>query len=384
MVEETGDDTGDDTGDETGDEETGDDLAAEVDRLRESSARFRRALSRLGDALASTHDRATMVNALLITTAEFLKAPSAVFYGVVTGAQRLRAVDSVGVDGDVGDVEPGTGVAGLAGHRGTTALWPAGDGGIGGDIDPLVLVATPAPSEPVGDATTAVAVPVRSGGHPFGVLGFYGRTVDGPYDASDVEALAILVRQAETSIENTFLYDEAIRLSITDGMTGLWNRRHFDLRMESELSRAIRFSEPFGVVFTELDQMKTVNDTHGHQAGDTVLIELARRLTEATRDVDVVARWGGDEFTLLLPNTGVAGAILLAEKVRHAVASEPFRVEGAELHITISVGVAAYPEHGSSGKDMVAAADAAMYRAKAGGRNRVEHAKVAQEPGGER
>ena len=363
-------------------EETGYDLAAEVESLRASSARFRRALSRLGDALASTHDRAAMVNALLITTAEFLEAPSAVFYGVVTGAQRLRALDTVGIDGEVGDLAPGTGVAGLAGHNGTTAIWRAGDTVDG--LGPRALVASPAPSEPVGDATTAVAVPVRSGGHPFGVLGFYGRTIDRPYDASDVEALAILVRQAETSIENTFLYDEAIRLSITDGMTGLWNRRHFDLRMESELSRAIRFSEPFAVVFTELDQMKAVNDTHGHQAGDTVLIELARRLTEATRDVDLVARWGGDEFTLLLPNTGVAGAIRLAEKVRHAVASEPFRVEGAELPITISVGVAAYPEHGSSGKDLVAAADAAMYRAKAGGRNRVEHAKVAQKPGGER
>ena len=360
-------------------------LEAEVHRLRASAAQFRRALSRLGDALASTHDRAVMVNALLLTTAEFLGAPTAVFYGMVAGASRLRALDSVGVDGEAPDVTPGEGVAGTAGAAGTTALWPAGTGGSAAEADhPTVAVEAPAPSEPAGGATTAVAVPVRSGGHPFGVLGFYGRTVDRPYDASDVEALAILVRQAETSIENTFLYDEAIRLSITDGMTGLWNRRHFDLRMESELSRAIRFSEPFAVVFTELDQMKAVNDTHGHQAGDTVLIELARRLTEATREVDVVARWGGDEFTLLLPNTGIGGAIRLGEKVRSAVADEPFQVEGAALHITISVGVAAYPEHGSSGKDLVAAADAAMYRAKAGGRNRVEHAKVSEPPGGER
>jgi len=360
-------------------EATGDDLQAEICRLRQSAAKFRRALGRLSDALASTHDRSVMVNALLLTTAEFLGAPAAVFYATVAGATPLRAVITFGVDGDAADVRPGEGVAGAADSTGTAAVWPAAlaDGA-------SVGVENPAPGEPVGSATTAVALPVNSGGHPFGVLGFYGRSPDRPYEASDVEALIILVRQAETSIENTFLYDEAIRLSITDGMTGLWNRRQFDLRMESELSRAVRFTEPFAVVFIELDQMKAVNDNHGHQAGDTVLIELSRRLTEATREVDLVARWGGDEFTLLLPNTGVAGAIRLAEKVRSAVADEPFPVESAELNITISVGVAAFPEHGSSGKDLVAAADAAMYRAKAGGRNRVEHAKVSETPGGER
>ena len=366
----------------TGEDLAAEDLAARVRRLEDDAARFREALNRLGAALASTHDRPVLVDALLQTTTDFLGARAAVFYGVVTGAQRLRAVDSVGVEGELPDVEPGEGVAGAAGRTGRAAVWPA-SAGADGDSAPTP-VERPSPAEPVGDASTAVAIPVRSGGHPFGVLGLYGRAADRPYGASDVEELAVLVRQAETSIENTFLYDEAIRLSITDGMTGLWNRRHFDLRLESELSRAIRFSEPFAVVFTELDQMKAVNDTYGHQAGDTVLIELARRLTEATREVDVVARWGGDEFTLLLPNTGVAGAIRLAEKVRHAVASEPFRVEGGELNITISVGVAAYPEHGSSGKDLVAAADAAMYRAKAAGRNRVEHAKVTGTPGGQR
>lgn len=363
---------------------TGEDLSGEVRRLEESAARFRQALHRLGDALGSTHDRSAMVDALLLTTAAFLDAPRAVFYGVVTGAQRLRAIDSAGVDGDIADLQPGEGLAGAAGRTGRPALWSAGGHTTGEASASATAVEMPSPAEPVGDASTAVAVPVRSGGHPFGVLALYGRTVDRPYDASDVDELAVLVRQAETSIENSFLYDEAVRLSITDGMTGLWNRRHFDLRLESELSRAIRFSEPFAVVFAELDQMKAVNDTHGHQAGDTVLIELARRLTDVTREVDLVARWGGDEFTLLLPNTGVAGAIRLAEKIRQAVASEPFRVEGAELNITVSVGVAAYPEHGSSGKDLVAAADAAMYRAKAGGRNRVEHAKVGETPGGTR
>ena len=331
-------------------------------RLRE----FRHALARLGDVLASTRDRPRMISALLETTTTYLGAPAGVFYIVVAGSERLRPVEKVGTaaDAPVGELTGGTGLAGAASQAGAAVRWPSADAQGPSSLEP----------EP---GAGAVAIPLRSGGHPFGVLAYYGRS--NPFDEEDVDSLEILVRLAETAIENSFLYEEAVRLSLTDGMTGLWNRRNFDLRLESELSRAVRFSEPFAVVFVELDQMKLVNDRHGHQAGDTVLIELARRLTEAVREVDVVARWGGDEFTLLLPKTGLAGALLLAEKIRAAVGNAPFRIETGALDITISVGVAAYPEHGSSGKDLVAAADAAMYRAKAGGRNRVEHA-VAGEP----
>ncbi|HTJ73742.1 MAG TPA: GGDEF domain-containing protein [Acidimicrobiales bacterium] len=324
-------------------------------RLRD----FRQALTRLGEVLASTRDREVMISALLEASAAYLGAPAAVFYLIVAGSERLRPLETTGTATGVGDLAPGQPcLAGAAARSGTTVLWPqAGE------------AATPCPDEPAAGAG-AVAIPLRSGGHAFGVLAYYGRNV--PFDDEDVDSLVVLVRLAETAIENSFLYEEAVRLSLTDGMTGLWNRRNFDLRLESELSRAVRFSEPFAVVFVELDQMKVVNDSYGHQAGDTVLIELARRLTEAVREVDVVARWGGDEFTLLLPKTGLAGALALAEKIRAAVANSPFEIDTGSLDITISVGVAAYPEHGDAGKDLVAAADAAMYQAKARGRNRVE------------
>ena len=337
-------------------------------RLRE----FRHALARLGDVLASTRDRQVMVSALLETTTSYLGAAAGVFFIVVAGSERLRPMERVGaaVDAPVGELAGGEGLAGAAAQTGAAVLWPGDERS---DVQP-------SPTEPSAGAG-AMAIPLRSGGHPFGVLAYYGRP--SPFEAEDVDSLEILVRQAETAIENSFLYEEAVRLSLTDGMTGLWNRRNFDLRLEAELSRAVRFSEPFAVVFVELDQMKLVNDRHGHQAGDTVLIELARRLTEAVREVDVVARWGGDEFTLLLPKTALPGALLLAEKIRGAVTNAPFRVDSGPLDITISVGVAAYPEHGSSGKDLVAAADAAMYRAKAGGRNRVEHALAGHQTGGD-
>ena len=311
-----------------------------------------------------------MVSALLETTTTYLDAPAGVFFVAVAGSERLRPMEKVGAatESPVDELVGSVGLAGAASRVGAAVLWPR-------DGDD----AKPAPGEPDPGAAAA-AIPLHSGGHPFGVLAYYGR--DTPFDDEDVDSLEILVRQAETAIENSFLYEEAVRLSLTDGMTGLWNRRNFDLRLEAELSRAVRFSEPFAVVFVELDQMKAVNDRHGHQAGDTVLIELARRLTEAVREVDVVARWGGDEFTLLLPKTGLAGALLLAEKIRSAAGDAPFRVDSGSIDITISVGVSAYPEHGSSGKELVAAADGAMYRAKANGRNRVEHA-AAGDTGGE-
>ena len=225
----------------------------------------------------------------------------------------------------------------------------------------------PSGSEPAAEAETALAIPVRSGSNPFGVLAYYGRGQPRPYDRDDVAMLAALVRQAEIAIDSSFLYDEATRLSLTDGLTGLWNRRHLALRIEAELSRAVRFGEPFSVLYCDLDGFKPVNDTLGHSAGDTVLIETARRLTDATREVDIVARPGGDEFTLLLPKTGLAGALRLADKIRTAIGDRPFELDGTAVNVSVSVGVAAYPEHGSSGKDLLAAADSALYRAKAGG-----------------
>jgi diguanylate cyclase (GGDEF)-like protein len=339
-----------------------------VDDPRTRLRDFRHALSRLGDVLAATRDRHVIISALLESTTAYLCAPAGVFYLVVPGSERLRPMETTGPAGAV--IEMGGGsdsLAAAAARAGAPVLWPRD----GAD-------AVPSAEEPPAGAG-AMAVPLRSSGHPFGVIAYYGRAV--PFDDEDVDSVAILVRQAETAIENSFLYEEAVRLSLTDGMTGLWNRRNFDLRLESELSRAVRFSEPFAVVFVELDQMKSVNDRHGHQAGDTVLIELARRLTEAVREVDVVARWGGDEFTLLLPKTALPGALLLAEKIRAAVDNNPFVIDSGTLHITISVGVAAYPEHGDAGKALVAAADAAMYRAKARGRNCVEHALVGDRDG---
>lgn len=337
--------------------------------LEQAGSEFRRVLMRLGDALAATHDRPAMVSAVLETSILYLGTEAGVFYSAVAGSDRLRPLASFGAVGDdPPDLRRGEGVAGAAAARGEVVVWPGHD------------APHPSPSEPAPGSLTAVAVPVRSDGHPFGVLALYGRANGLPVSGADVETLQSLVRQAETAVDNSYLYDEAKRLSLTDGLTGLWNGRHFDLRLGEEVSRAVRFGDDhFALVLADLDDFKRVNDSYGHPVGNSVLVELARRLMESTREVDVVARLsgGGDEFALLLPRTGLAGALRLADKVRARVVDEPFRVDGLQLPIVVSLGVATYPEHGSSEKDLKAAADGALYRAKHLGGNRVEHAKAA-------
>ncbi|MGH9190581.1 MAG: GGDEF domain-containing protein [Acidimicrobiales bacterium] len=303
---------------------------------RHTAIAFRRSLVALGDALRSTADRADMVSALLRYGAEYLGTPVAIYFATVTGTSSLRPTDRVGATAASREV--------VSGH--------------------------------------GLAVPVRPGGQLQGVVAFYGRPEAEPFSPDDVESLAILVRQTETAIDTAYVREEAMRLSLTDGLTGLWNRRHLDLALESELSRSVRFGEPFSVLFCDIDDFKAINDARGHQAGDAVLVELGRRLVDATREVDVVTRFGGDEFTLLLPRTGTAGALQLAAKIREAVSGPGIRLDPGELHVTISIGVATAPEHGSSGKELVAAADAALYRAKRGGGDRVERASVGMSSGG--
>jgi diguanylate cyclase (GGDEF)-like protein len=321
---------------------------------------FGQVLIRLGEVLAATHDRPAIISAVLETTALAVAARAAVFYGATPGGGTLEGRISYGDAAEGIELAAGEGLAGAAERDVAVVLWP-------GPVEPSQREPDP--------AAAAAALPVRSGNRVLGVLAVYGPMSGRPFSDDEVQMLETLVRQAEIAIDNSFLYDEATKQSITDGLTGLWNRRLFDLRTAEELQRAIRFQEPFAVLMVDIDHFKAVNDEHGHQAGDAVLIELARRLTEATREVDVVTRYGGEEFALILPKTGVDGAMRLAEKIKEAMVAEPFAAGDALVPVSVSIGVAAYPDHGLSVPEIISAADAALYRAKAGGRDRVEEAR---------
>ncbi|MDQ1502452.1 MAG: two-component system, cell cycle response regulator [Actinomycetota bacterium] len=338
----------------------GDQLHGTARDLDRSQQAFRRAISRLGDTLAGTHDRAKILEAVSETAQLAVGGQRGIFYEYVPARKVLLARSGVGPDAPELTLPLGTGLAGAAAADRAAIRYPgAGDG----------------PVFPEPEVATAMAVPFSSRGQLLGVVAVYGHVAGETFGDDDVEALVTLVAQAGTAVDNVSLHEEAQRLSITDGLTGLWNRRQLDLRCQEELERAIRFGRPVGVVFCDVDHFKNVNTEWHHQGGDTVLVEVAQRLSAATREIDVVARYGGEEFVLLLPETDLAGSQILAEKVRRSMCDEPVEHDGKTRTVTLSLGVAAYPHSGTSVRTLLAAAQEALGRAKQNGRNRVEEAQ---------
>ena len=156
-------------------------------------------------------------------------------------------------------------------------------------------------------------------------------------------------------------------LSLKDAVTGAYNRRYFDLRVDEEISRSVRTHEPLSLALVDLDAFKAINDRHGHQAGDVVLRGVAQVLINQSRLYTVITRYGGDEFAIILPSTPAAGAAAYAERLKRIVERYPFASGGA----TVSIGIATMPDHGRTRDELVAAADGALYAAKQAGANRV-------------
>jgi diguanylate cyclase (GGDEF)-like protein len=190
--------------------------------------------------------------------------------------------------------------------------------------------------------------------------------LDGEEGAARVEAL-LRGKHAHDRLRDRAQKLE--RLALTDSLTGLGNRRLFDTRLRQELSRAQRFRDPLALLLVDLDHFKKVNDTYGHPVGDEVLCAASAALVASVRSIDVVCRYGGEEFALVLPRTPLAGSLAVAQRVCHAVSQ--VRVAGQDaLRISASVGVAAFPGEDVQGEqDLVRACDSALYRAKRSGRN---------------
>ncbi len=329
--------------------------ARDLDRSQQA---FRRAISRLGETLAATHDREKILEAVSETAQLAVGGQRGIFYEYAPARKVLLARSGVGPEAPELSLPLGTGLAGA----------------VAADRAPIVFPGGVAPVFPEPDVATAMAVPFSSRGQFLGVVAVYGHTIGQTFGDDDLETLMALVRQAGTAVDNVSLHEEAQRLSITDGLTGLWNRRQLDLRCQEELERAVRFGRPVGVVFCDVDLFKQVNTDWQHLGGDSVLVEVAQRLSAATREIDVVARYGGEEFVLLLPETDLAGTRILAEKVRRAMCEEPVEHNGQTRIVTLSLGVASYPHSGTSVRSLLAAAQEALKRAKDNGRNRIEEA----------
>ncbi|MCC7043520.1 MAG: diguanylate cyclase [Acidobacteria bacterium] len=194
-----------------------------------------------------------------------------------------------------------------------------------------------------------------------------------PYEPVELRAR---LRSGERvlALQATLLETQAMlqQQATHDSLTGLWNRGMIHEQLGRELKRAARSGEPVAVIMADLDHFKQINDRYGHAAGDEVLRQASARMRGVLRDHDGISRYGGEEFLVLLPQTGIDAALAIAERVRTAITSQPVVIGDQSLPVTLSMGLATTAEHPAEVDPLIAAADAALYRAKAAGRNRVE------------
>ncbi len=218
-----------------------------------------------------------------------------------------------------------------------------------------------------------IAVPLKIHKRTIGVLyldDFKARE----FEAEKLELLSVLSSFATMSIDHARLYARTLQLACTDGLTGLYNPRQFKKTFIEEVARAKRYSKPLAVILLDVDDFKKFNDTYGHPNGDIVLQEMAVMLKELLRDCDSLFRYGGEEFVTLLPETPLAEAVKVAERIRIFVETESprFLAGITKTHgITVSVGVAALPDHGSDTQSLLQKVDDLMYQAKKDGKNKV-------------
>lgn len=212
-------------------------------------------------------------------------------------------------------------------------------------------------------------VPLVAKNTAVGILRLEDRRDGFPFGVDDVDLFQSLGAQIGVAMNNAQLY----ALAVTDGLTGLYVRRYFDLRMAEEFSQAERYRRSFSLMLFDIDHFKKFNDTHGHQTGDLVLQQFAMLLTANTRRSDICCRYGGEEMAVILPETSLRDAASLAEKLCKTIRRHMFGgAGGEELHVTSSIGVAAFREGLKDPAEIVKAADEALYRAKHAGRDRVE------------
>jgi diguanylate cyclase (GGDEF)-like protein len=326
-------------------------LDSKLDELEEERSRLRRTLSGYGETLAATHDMEALLQALLGTALQATRARGGRV--LLHDGERGRAAETVRVGSARGSradlpmmVKPGLGIEGAALAT--------------GEVQSSEL---PRP---------ILAAPIVHGEEPIGVVTVVDPE-DGGFAGEDAGTLASLAAQAGVAIENVRRHELAQQAAVSDGLTGLANRRHFYDRLRAEHERALRFGHPLALVLLDVDNFKKINDSRGHLAGDAVLAEVGAVLSSSVREIDLAARYGGEEFAVLLPETDGEGAARLAERLRAAIAARtvPFE-EGPIEHVTASFGVACVAPGGDSfagQTGLIGAADAALYQAKSSGKN---------------
>jgi diguanylate cyclase (GGDEF)-like protein len=216
-----------------------------------------------------------------------------------------------------------------------------------------------------------LAIPIASEGATLGVIAIAKRT-QGAFPPESERMLTVIASHAAVAIRNAQLYQASQQLAITDGLTGVYNRRYFQRQLEAEFRRAPRFGYSVALMLIDIDHFKRFNDTHGHLLGDQVLRSVGQILRDSTRETDVVARYGGEEFVVILPETTCDQALEVAKRVRKNLARHPFWGRGqTPVQVTASIGIAARLASEIKPEELIDLADAALYEAKHGGRDRI-------------
>jgi two-component system, cell cycle response regulator len=233
----------------------------------------------------------------------------------------------------------------------------------------------PEAEEYAGDIHEAMCLYIRHRGDLQGVLLLFNDPGTPLPTVVNRKNITFLLDQASLALDNAARYSFARDLLYIDELTGLYNYRYLDVVLERELKRSERYGSQLSVLFLDIDHFKKVNDQYGHLIGSRVLREVGILLRKSVRDVDAVIRYGGDEYTLVLVETGLDGATIVAERIRQAIEAHSFsRADGLGIKVTVSLGYACFPDDASSKADLLELADQAMYRGKAGGKNMAFHA----------
>lgn len=217
-----------------------------------------------------------------------------------------------------------------------------------------------------------LCAPLVSRGQTMGVVEILNRASGSRFTRRDLNLLLTLVEPAAIALENALLFQKTEKLAITDDLTKLYNSHFLSTCLQKEIDQATVERTSLALIFFDLDGFKGVNDQHGHLCGSRTLTEVGSILKRSVREEDVVSRYGGDEFVVVLPNTNAAGGAAIAERIREALKKHSFLSEfGLEVHLSASFGVSNFPDHGSTPHDLIQKADQAMYSVKESGKDAV-------------
>ncbi len=261
-------------------------------------------------------------------------------------------------------LKKGEGIAGWVAQEGIPLVLP--------DVSQDVRFSRRVDSSSRDQAKSLMCVPIRSKGNVLGVFEIINNTSSGSFTKDDLTLFLRLVDHAALAIEMTTIYQKMAEIAVTDDLTKLFNTRYLNRTLEIEITRSNRHKSSLSLIFMDIDHFKVINDNYGHLVGSKLLVEVGQILIRSLRTIDIVARYGGDEFVMVLPQTVPGAALSIAERIRKAVEQYVFlKKDGYSLRMTASFGVASYPESAKSKEDLLRLADEAMYRVKNQTRNGV-------------